>query len=212
MVAAPPLRPIRVRKRRSFRKDTALAFIKGIESTWKGHESFAFWLVERIRPKTVVDLGFDRGLSTLAFAYRNRGQVYGIDWFEEGNYASKSFALDSAFQNISDALRFHFAKNIHLIVGPFRDVSKTWKRKIDVLHIDWAHSYALAKQHYENWSRYLSFNGIILIHDVLQFPQETGRFFHELPHPKLIFPHANGLGVASYNEELMEEIKRTFQL
>ena len=191
-------------------KNPALDFIDSIESTWKGHEHFALWLVQHLKPKTIVDLGFDRGLSTIAFAYRNRGHVFGIDWFEEGNYAVKSFALDSAFNNISNAIRFNYVKNIHLIIGPFKDVSKKWNRKIDILHIDWSHSYSSTRQHYENWSRYLKSDGIILVHDVLAYPQETGRFFRELPFPKLLFPHAQGLGVATTNEKILDEIRMRF--
>jgi hypothetical protein len=191
-------------------KDPSLAFIEGIESSWKGNERFALWLVQKLKPKTIVDIGFDRGLSTIAFAYRNRGHVFGIDWFEEGNYAAKSFALDSAFCSIANAIRFNYAKNIHLIIGPFRDVCKTWKRKIDVLHIDFAHTYKTAKQHYENWSRYLKPESVILIHDVLEYPNGTGRFFQELPYPKLILPNGQGLGVAAADIDLLDEIRRVF--
>lgn len=189
------------------RIDRALHFIDTIESTWKGHEAFAMRLVRKVRPKTVVDLGFDRGLSTLAFAYRNGGHVYGIDWFEEGNYAAKSFALDSAFRNISTAIRFNFAKNIHLIIGPFCDVSKKWTRQIDILHIDWAHTYSSVKHHYYNWIRFLKPKGVILVHDVASYPEETGRFFNELALPKFLFPHSNGLGVASEDAALVESIR-----
>ena len=152
------------------RQDLALQFIESIDSTWKGHEQFAIWLVHKLKPKTVVDLGFDRGLSTVSFAYRNRGHVYGIDWFEEGSYSEKCFALDAAFRNISNAIRFNYVKNIHLIVGPFSDVSKTWKRQIDLLHIDWAHSYRSVKFHFDNWQRYLKDHGVLLIPHLLSFP------------------------------------------
>lgn len=201
-----------LRKKKQFptSKNPALAFLDSLESTWKGHQRFACWLVQELKPQTVVDLGFDRGLSTLAFAYHNKGHVYAIDWFEDGNYASKCFALDTAFRNISNAIRFHYAKNIHLIVGPFQDIAKNWVRKIDILHIDWAHSYGSAKQHYENWKAYLREDGVILVHDVVAYPEETGRFFNELKMPKFIFPHAQGLGVACQNEEFIEQIKKTF--
>lgn len=198
------------RKRFNLRKDTALAFIDSIESTWKGHEEFAFWLVQYLKPKTIVDLGFDRGLSTIAFAYRNRGHVFGIDWFDDGNYATKCFALDSAFSNVSNAIRFHYVKNIHLIVGPFKEVSKNWNRKIDILHIDWSHSYQLTKQHYETWISFLNEGGVVLIHDIQSFPKETGRFFDELAMPKIAFSHAKGLGIASKNLALLAEIKKQF--
>ncbi len=168
------------------------------------------WLVQFLHPKTIVDLGFDKGLSTIAFGYRNRGHVFGIDWFDEGNYATKCFALDSAFRNISNAIRFHYAKNIHLIVGPFEEIAKTWVRKIDILHIDWAHSYMSVRQHFENWSRYLSTDGVILIHDVEAFPKEAGRFFGDLPLHKFTFSHAQGLGVASANRKVIEMIQRKF--
>jgi hypothetical protein len=186
----------------------ALDFIRSIESTWKGHEDFALWLTHRLQPQTVVDLGFDRGLSTIAFAYRNPGHVFGIDWFEDGMYAEKSIALDSAFRNISRAIDFRYVKNIHLIIGPFRDVSKTWKRTIDLLHIDWAHTYRGVKTHFDNWSPYLKDKGLILIHDVIAYPEEVGRFFVELPMPKFLFGHGAGLGVASFDEALMEEISQ----
>jgi hypothetical protein len=199
-------------KRRIFPKEAALAYINSIESTWRGHEAFIFWLVCQVRPKTVVDLGFDRGLSTISFSYRNKGLVFGIDWFDNQNYASKCFALDSAFRNISDAIRFHYVKNIHLIIGPFKEIAKTWTRKIDILHIDWAHTYQLCKQHYDNWSQYLEVDGIVLIHDVVAYPLETGRFFDELPMYKFIFPHAHGLGVASKSEELIHRIKHLYKV
>jgi hypothetical protein len=118
--------------------------------------------------------------------------------------------LDSDFRNISNALLLHYAKNIHLIVGPFCDVSKTWRRKIDILHIDGAHTHAVAKQHYDNWSRYLNTDGVVLVHDVVAFPNETGRFFHGLPMHKMVFPHSQGLGVASHNEALIAEIRSHF--
>ena len=193
---------------RKIQPKSGLSFLDSIESTWKGHEKFALWLVRRLRPKNIVDLGFDRGLSTIAFAYRNRGHVFAVDWISEGNYAEKTFALDSAFRNISYAISCCYAKNIHLIIGPFSDVSKNWKRKIDILHIDWAHSYEEAKKHYQNWSPHLQSRAVILMHDVISCPEGAGRAFYELPFPKCVFPHASGLGVASPDVVLLKEIEQ----
>lgn len=198
------------KKRLGPANDAAYSFLNSIESTWNGHQKFVCWLVKIVKPKTVVDLGFDRGLSTISFAYKNKGHVYGIDWFDNRNYATKCFALDTAFRNISNAIRFQYAKNIHLIVGPYQDISKKWVRKINILHIDWAHSYGQASAHYENWKKFMSPDGVVLVHDVVAFPTETGRFFNELPMHRFIFPHAQGLGVASTNEVLIQQIKKTF--
>lgn len=192
------------------KNEVFFTFLNSIESTWKGHQKFVCWLVQMLKPKTVVDIGFDRGLSTIAFAYRNKGQVFGIEWFEEGNYVAKCLALDSAFHNISHAIRLCHTKNIHLIVGPFQDIAKKWVRKIDILHIDWAHSYRTAKKHYENWKRFMKDDGVILVHNVTAYPKETGQFFQELPMEKFIFPHAQGLGVACSKAEVIDEIRKTF--
>lgn len=188
--------------------ESALDFINSIESTWKGHEKFALWLIKKLQPKVVVDLGVDRGLSTIAFSYKNKGHVFGIDWFfEEGTYAEKSFALDCAFQNISDAIRLKYVKNIHLIIGPYREVLKNWKQKIDLFHIDWTHSYRAVKFQYDSWSCHLKEDAVVLIHDVTSFPDEVGLFFQELPFPKFLFPGCGGLGVVSPNLSLIDEIR-----
>ncbi|HEY4254801.1 MAG TPA: class I SAM-dependent methyltransferase [Chlamydiales bacterium] len=191
--------------------DLALQFIDSIESTWKGHEQFALWLVQKLKPKTIVDLGFDQGLSTVAFAYKNKNQVFGIDWFEQGRYSEKCSALDRAFGNIANAIRFNYVKNIHLIIGPFSHVSKGWHRKIDLLHIDWAHSYTSVKTHYENWRKFLTLDGIILIHDVTSHPKEVGRFFNEIELPKFLFPESSGLGVICANQALLNEIQASWK-
>ena len=201
-----------MKKKRASRRETALDYLFSIESTWKGHEAFALWLIQEISPKIVVDLGFDRGLSTLAFAFENKGHVFGIDWFEEGNYAEKSFALESAFQNISNAISCNFVKNIHLIIGPFREITKSWEKRVDLLHIDWAHSYRAVKQCYETWRQFLEPNAVILIHDIVSCPEGPGKLFRELRIPKVSFTHGSGLGILSSNRELLESIQKAFQL
>lgn len=195
------------KKKRAVTEAEVLEFLSNIESGWRGYERFAFWLIRQIKPKVVVDLGFDRGISTIAFAFKNKGQVFGIDWFEEKAYASKCFALDAAFRNVSNAIRLQYAKNINLIVGPFQEIAKKWDRKIDVLHIDWAHSYEVAKQHFEIWKIHLNPKAVILVHDIMSFPKGTGQFFNELCMPKHVFSHGAGLGIASFDTVFIEALR-----
>jgi len=198
-------------KELSAAKVTALDFIHSIESNWKAQEKFALWLIQKLHPKVTLDLGFDQGLSTLLFGHKNSGNVYGIDWFyEEGSYAEKSLALDSAFRNISQAIRFNYVKNIHLIIGPSRDVLKNWNRKIDLLHLNSAYTYQAVKIQYDNWQRHLKDDAVLLLHNVLSHPTEVGRFFTELPFPKVLLENGQGLGVVSANEELITEIRDTW--
>ncbi len=190
------------------KNNRALDFMRSIEGTWKSQEAFSLWLVKKLHPKTIVDLGVHRGLSTLFFAYKNRGNVYGIDWFEPGAaYAEKCILLDSAFQNISNALRFNYVKNIHLIIGPFRDISKNWDRPIDLLHLNVEPSYQVLKIGYDNWRRYLRSKAVILVDNIQTHAFEAGRFFDELPLPKILLPQGTGLGIASADLELIDSIR-----
>ncbi len=188
------------------RHTPAIQFIQSIDSSWKGHELFAIWVVKKIKPRIIVDLGFDTGLSTIAFAHRNPGHTYGIDWVGESNFPQKRTSMEKAFHNISSALRLKYVKNINLIIGPSYEISRQWDREIDLLHIDSSHSYDEIKKHYENWRPFLTNNAVILIHDVGAFPNETGRFFQELDLPKRLFAQGKGLGIATTNLSLQQEI------
>ena len=43
-------------------------WIEEISSAARGHRAFFEWLVEHMRPSTIVELGVDRGYSTFVFA------------------------------------------------------------------------------------------------------------------------------------------------
>jgi len=190
----------------------AYSFINSVESNWKGHLSFVFWLVKYLKPKIVMDLGFDRGLSTIAFGFKNKGKVFGIDWFDKGDYIEKCFALDSASRNISNAIRFHYIKNVHLTIGPFEEVLKKWKANIDILHIDGAFTYDAIKYYYESWIPYLNQNGVVLIHGIESFPNEVGRFFKEIKLFKTILTKEKGLAIASKDHALIKKITEAFDV
>lgn len=61
-----------------------------IKSAWKGHELFAVWLVKKLKPLVIVDLGIDYGFSTFVFVIPGIGKVYGIDHFKETRYMVES--------------------------------------------------------------------------------------------------------------------------
>lgn len=151
------------------------------------------------------------GLSTISFAHGNCGHTFGIDWLSGSNFSRKRIAMESALHNILIAIRLRYVKNLHLIVGPIAEISHKWNREIDLLHIDSTQSYEEIKGQYEHWQPFLKRDAVILIHDVQSLPSEVGRFFDELPLFKIIFTEGSGLGIATSNEALCQEIEKDWK-
>ena len=63
-----------------------------VESAWHGHASFAFWLVDALSPRVVVELGVYTGFSyfTLCQAathYAPDARLFGVDSWEGDEHA-----------------------------------------------------------------------------------------------------------------------------
>jgi hypothetical protein len=156
--------------------------IEHVTSAWKGHRIFAEWLVKTIKPMQIVDLGVDFGYSTLVFANAARengfGIVTGIDLFEGDGQTGHRTTHASVLDWI-DALGL---TNIEIIKGDFKEVSLTWSRQIDILHIDGYHSYEAVHSDFTSWEKFVRDDGIVLFHDInVPHPGfEVIKFFREL--------------------------------
>jgi len=94
--------------------------------------------------------------------------------------------------------------NIIPIKGYFDDVIKTPMfaqcREIDILHIDGLRTYEAVKNDFCKWSLKTSRDAVIILHDVMSYPDTVGRLFNEIDLPKFYFTHSAGLGVVCKNE------------
>ena len=119
-------------------------WIEEISSAVKGHRVFMEWLVEYTRPKTIVELGVDRGYSTFVFAEalaKNMitsginivSTVYGIDWFE----GDSSSGYRDTRKEVEDNFTKHELKHIEIIKGDFNEIAKAWSRSIDIIIYRW---------------------------------------------------------------------------
>jgi predicted O-methyltransferase YrrM len=191
-------------------------FLNNLDDTpataWSGHRNFAEWLVRFVNPKVVVDLGVDYGFSTFSFAIPRIGHIYGVD-----NFVGDSFVGEDKerfkynFVNMKRE-KLHLKDNITFIEGTFDEVAKTWDKPIDILHIDGSHHYEDVKKDFETWSKFLSDDGVILLHDTAIESlngNEYGvkKFFEEIDLPKFNIEHSFGLGVVCKNEVLLNHIK-----
>jgi beta-1,4-mannosyl-glycoprotein beta-1,4-N-acetylglucosaminyltransferase len=181
-------------------------FISKITSAWTGHRDFAEWLVDYLKPKTIVELGVDYGFSSFVFAKRSFGTVYGIDLFTGDSHAGER----DTYNTVKETINEWNLTNLKIIKGDFTEVSKTWDIPIDILHIDGYHTYDAVKNDFTNWSKFVNNDGIILFHDTAIEYFGIKDFFKELPGYKLEFKHSAGLGIYTKNKELYQTILSNF--
>jgi len=184
-----------------------------IPSAWnvppKSHNEFIIWLLNRIDPQVTVELGVDWGYSSFLLALHSKGLVYGVDCFDQSKH---NLRADGDYQFVLDVKNKLKLNNLEIIKGYFDDVVKTWDKEIDLLHIDGLHDYQNCKNDCDNWAPLLKENGVILFHDTVSYPDGVGLFFSQLEVPKVNFANSAGLGVASNNSDLIEEIKEKFNV
>ena len=177
-----------------------------LQSAWVGHEEFAIWLVNKVRPETTVDLGVDYGFSLYALAIPRIGEVYGIDSFEADAHAGDH---PDNYNIVMQFKEKHKFDNVHVIKGWFQEIVKIWSKPIQILHIDGLHTYDAITDDWKHWAPFVPDNGVIIMHDVTSFPDIT-KFYNEINMPKAFFRHSAGLGIATKNEELLNAILHSF--
>ena len=193
--------------------DKVEEILGAIPSGWnyppKSHREFVEWLINRIKPEVTVELGVDYGYSSFLMALCQDNPVYGIDCFDVSVHGPRE---DDDYQFVMSVKEKLGLDNLEIIKGYFDDVAKTWNKKIDLLHIDGLHDYENCKNDCDIWAPLVKEDGVILFHDTVSNPDGAGLFFSQLEVPKVNFTNSFGLGVASNNADLIEEIKQTFKL
>ena len=124
---------------------------------WHEHAPFASWLIEALRPRTLVELGTHAGFSYFTFCQAVRRlalptNCYAIDtwkgdvhtgWYDEDIYNSVQEYNNANFSNFSTLIRSTFDHAL----PDFKDGS------IDLLHIDGRHFYKDVKHDFETCVR-----------------------------------------------------------
>lgn len=184
-------------------------------SAWNEHIPFAFWLVEHLRPVSIVELGVHTGLSYSAFCQAVKVlqlecKCLGIDTFEGDPHAGVyGPEILQELKSHHDPLYSGFST---LIQGTFDNaLERVADRSVDLLHIDGTHFYESVKDDFEKWLPKVSIRGVVIFHDT----QETDRGFgvHRLwseliqRYPSFEFHHGHGLGVLGVGEDLAPDVR-----
>lgn len=174
-------------------------------STWMDHIQFGYDLVAALRPKTLVELGTQGGMSYFTFCQSVQEHdldtlCYAVDtWegeqhtgaYDESVWESVAAVNRLSYPGFSYLMRMYF----HEALTHFEDES------IDLLHIDGLHTYEAVREDFESWHPKVAPGGIVLFHDIEARMKDFGvwRFWDELrtehPGETFAFRHGFGLGV-----------------
>lgn len=182
--------------------------------SWVGHIPFAFWIIEALRPKVLVELGTHTGNSFSAFCQaivevKLPTRCFAVDtWIgdpQAGHYDS------TVYDDLMSYLQPKYGSFISLLRMTFDEaLSHFDEGSIDLLHIDGFHSYDAVAHDFSTWLPKLSRHGVVLFHDteVRLEGYEVWRFWAEVSqqYPSLEFSHCNGLGVLLVGAEVPEPL------
>ena len=188
-----------------------------VPSAWVGHAPFAYWLVNVLKPRNIVELGVHCGFSFLVFcqAVKKMGsdcQCIGIDTWKGDEHAG--FYEESVYDNLL-VHRQPYASTSRLIRSTFDAAQPQFADgSIDLLHIDGRHRYEDVRSDFENWKPKLSKRAVVLFHDTNEASFGVSRFWNELAadYSHFEFKHAHGLGVLGVGSDLPVQLQQLFEL
>ena len=183
--------------------------------SWIAHIPFAFWIVDALRPRRIVELGTMSGNSYAAFA--QAVQTLGIDTscYAVDTWLGDAHAGDYGPEVFEEWSQFHdqnFGAFSRLVRSTFDEaLQKFQDGSIDLLHIDGLHTYDAVRHDFESWLPKLSNRAVVLLHDVNVRERDFGvwEFWQELTkrYPCFEFLHGHGLGVVGVGSTLPLEVK-----
>jgi O-antigen biosynthesis protein len=187
------------------------------DSAWIEHAPFGFWLVDALRPRTIVELGVYHGFSYFVFCQAVRqlqlpARCFAIDSFEGDEHAGlygndvyeDVLRRNRRYDGFSQVIRSTFAE----ACDQFADGS------IDMLHIDGCHTHDAVRRDFETWLPKLSSRGVILFHDTAEHSPGFGvhLLWDELRtrYPHFEFMHGHGLGIIGVGDNIPAKVRRLF--
>lgn len=183
---------------------------------WIGHIPFAFELIGRMKPRTIVELGTYSGSSYAAFcqaveASGGNGHVYGIDLWQ-GDVHMGSFDED-LYQEMAQFAATRYPGIATLVRKDFNEAARDFADgSVDLLHIDGTHTFDAVTNDYQTWLPKMSEQGIIMFHDINVTEQNAGpsalkfgvrKVFDSIKdaYPHCEFDHCFGLGVIAVGKK-----------
>jgi len=181
---------------------------------------FAMYLVDLLRPASIVELGTRRGVSYCAFcqAVQRLGlgtKCVAIDsWSGDAHTGAYGAAVLAELRRHHDPLYGKFSRLEQTLFD--RALTNFPNGSIDLLHIDGLHTYDAVRRDFETWLPRMSARGVMLFHDVTERRGDFGvwRLWSQLDeqYPSFQFRHGHGLGVLGVGNALPAAVSELLQL
>jgi len=124
-------------------------------SAWVEHVPFAFWLVDVLRPRTIVELGTHNGVSYSAMCQAVKSLSLATACFAVDTWKGDAHAGFYSEDVYRDLTAFHdrrYSAFSRLIRSSFDDALHYFEDdSIDLLHIDGLHTYEAVRHDYQSW-------------------------------------------------------------
>lgn len=178
------------------------------------------YLVDLLRPRTIVELGTRKGVAYSAFCQAVQHLGIGTtcsavdSWHGDAHTGAYGPGVLEDLRQYHDPLYGGFSR---LLKTTFDEAAVGFPdATVDLLHIDGFHTYEASRHDYETWLPKMSHRGIVLMHDIQERGRDFGvwKFWEELSrsHPSFAFRHGHGLGVLGVGAQLPDAIRPIFEL
>jgi hypothetical protein len=201
-----------------FRKSMFLTPQRAAPSAWTEHVPFAFWLVDVLRPSTIVELGTQNGVSYSAMcqAVKFLGlptSCFAIDTWQGDEHAG--YYPEETYRDFATFHDQHYSAFSRLVRSTFDEALPHFKdQSVDLLHIDGLHTYEAVRHDFESWLPKLSPAAIVLFHDTNVRENNFGvfRLWSELTAGQAHFEflHGHGLGVLGLGRNYSDALRFLF--
>lgn len=172
-------------------------------SAWIEHVPFGMYVLDLLRPASIVELGTRNGVSYSAFcqavcALGIEARCVAVDsWQGDAHTGSYGPTVLQDLRRHHDPLYGGFSR---LLQSTFDEAASAIPDgSVDLLHIDGFHRYEAVRHDFEMWLPKLSPRGVVMLHDVAERGRDFGvwKFWEEISHryPSFAFRHGHGLGV-----------------
>ncbi|MHB1008338.1 MAG: class I SAM-dependent methyltransferase [Propionibacteriaceae bacterium] len=184
-------------------------------TAWTEHAPFAFWIMDALRPSSVVELGTHNGYSFFAFCQAAKAlgldtQLYAVDTWQ-GDVHSGVYD-NSVYESVQAVVARDYADRAHLVRATFNEARSQFPDgSVDLVHVDGRHFYDDVKEDVETYLSALSDRGVMILHDIVVHERDFGvhQYWEELQerYSTFGFTHCNGLGVVAVGPNVPPKVR-----